>query len=139
MDDKILQLLIEALSPIERKVLPVLKKESISLDKIVSLSETDKTTALRALEFLKNKEFVRIDVQEEKVVDLDINRGLSVNKYEVFGEVPERSNGHVWRTCEPQGSQGSNPCLSASRERASLQEDDGRCLPSKKRGGALLK
>jgi phenylalanyl-tRNA synthetase alpha chain len=73
MDDKILQLLIEALSPIERKVLPVLKKESISLDKIVSLSETDKTTALRALEFLKNKEFVRIDVQEEKVVDLDIN------------------------------------------------------------------
>ena len=63
MDDKILQLLIEALSPIERKVLPFLKKEQISSDEIVSLSEIDKTTVLRALEFLKNKEFVKLDVK----------------------------------------------------------------------------
>ena len=29
------------------------------------------------------------------------------------GEVPERSNGAVLKTADPQGSQGSNPCLSA--------------------------
>ena len=35
--------------------------------------------------------------------DLRINR---------FGEVAERSNAHAWRACDPQGFQGSNPCLS---------------------------
>ncbi len=35
------------------------------------------------------------------------------------GEVRERSNRHDWKSCEPSGSEGSNPSLSASRISAS--------------------
>jgi len=64
MEEKVLQLLIEALSPIERKVLPFLKKEEQDIWNIEEKSGADKTTILRALEFLKNKEFVKLKVEE---------------------------------------------------------------------------
>jgi hypothetical protein len=32
----------------------------------------------------------------------------------VFGWVPERSIGHAWKACVPQGTEGSNPSPSAT-------------------------
>jgi len=85
MEDKIISLLIEALSPLERKVLPVLKKEMLPVSEIEKKSGLDRTSVLRALEFLKNKEFVKLDVKEEKIIDLDINGILYLKK-----QLPER-------------------------------------------------
>ena len=31
----------------------------------------------------------------------------------ISGEVRERLKRHAWKACNPQGFQGSNPCLSA--------------------------
>jgi phenylalanyl-tRNA synthetase alpha chain len=67
-DDKIL----ESLSPIERKVLPHISGKS-SLNDIAKKAETDATTALRALEFLKNKELVRLESSEKKLVVAGLN------------------------------------------------------------------
>jgi phenylalanyl-tRNA synthetase alpha chain len=85
MEEKVLQLLIEALSPIERKVLPFLKKEEQDIWNIEEKSGADKTTILRALEFLKNKEFVKLKVEEEKIIDLDVNGILYLKRH-----LPER-------------------------------------------------
>ncbi len=68
MDEKIL----ESLSPIERKVLPKIGNGS-DLDSISEKAGTDNTTTLRALEFLKNKNIVTIDVKEKSLVALGIN------------------------------------------------------------------
>jgi len=76
--------IIETLSPIERRVLPAIK-ERVNADELAKESETDKTTVLRALEFLKNKNIVKIDIKETKLVDLDINGILYLKK-----QLPER-------------------------------------------------
>ena len=47
--------LIESLSPIERSVLPHVSED---LEKVIEQSSLDKTTVLRALEFLKNKNLI---------------------------------------------------------------------------------
>ncbi|OGJ15410.1 hypothetical protein A3K73_05915 [Candidatus Pacearchaeota archaeon RBG_13_36_9] len=62
--------IIEKLSPMERKVLPYLEEP---IEKIGEKSGLDATSVLRALEFLKNKEVVKIREKTEKIVDLDVN------------------------------------------------------------------
>jgi len=64
--------IIDALSPIERKIVPFLAT-SKNLTEITKKAEMDNTSALRALEFLKNKEIVTIKTSEKPVVDLGIN------------------------------------------------------------------
>ncbi len=63
---------VESLSPIERKILPNISNGS-DLDCISEKSGTDNTTALRALEFLKNKNIASIDVKEKQLIILGIN------------------------------------------------------------------
>ncbi len=65
------QNLIESLSPIERKVLPLLREEEQTVDNLVT-EELDKTTILRALAFLKNKNLVMITQQESQIIDLGV-------------------------------------------------------------------
>ncbi len=79
MDEK---LIIESLSPIERAILPALSKEFISVDEIGE----DKTTAIRAIGFLKNKGLVEVESSEKKVVILGI---LGINYLKK--ELPERT------------------------------------------------
>ncbi len=64
--------ILESLSPIERKVLPNISGK-INVNEISKKSETDNTTTLRALEFLKNKEIVTVSSTEKKIVSLGIN------------------------------------------------------------------
>jgi len=63
---------LESLSPIERKIIPFLAT-SKNLAEVTDKAEMDNTSALRALEFLKNKEIVTIKTSEKPVVDLGIN------------------------------------------------------------------
>ena len=82
MDEK---LIVESLSPIERKVLPVLSKDSLNLDEISENAEVDKTTALRAVEFLKNKKLIESDEKVGKIVQAGINGLFYLKK-----QLPER-------------------------------------------------
>ena len=45
---------------------------------------------------------------------------MEVVLYTRFGEMPEWSIGHAWNACVLQGTQGSNPCLSAQTAQFSL-------------------
>ena len=67
------QKIIEALSPIERTVLPHLAKESAEVNEICKKADVDKTTVLRALEFLKKKKLAETKETTKKIVIAGIN------------------------------------------------------------------
>ena len=83
MDEK---LIIESLSPIERSVFPKLNKEFLDIENISEKTNLDKTTILRAVGFLKNKELIEIESSEKKVMILGI---LGINYLKK--ELPERT------------------------------------------------
>lgn len=102
MDEKIL----ESLSPIERKVLPNIGSGS-DLNSISERSGTDNTTTLRALEFLKNKSIVSINVKEKPMISLGINgvyyqkKGLPERKLlEALSEKKSIPLGEIKNVCE---------------------------------------
>ncbi|VVB79692.1 Phenylalanine--tRNA ligase alpha subunit [uncultured archaeon] len=64
--------LLESLSPIERKVLPHISGKT-TLNEVAKKSDVDTTTALRALEFLKNKNLVSVDSSEKKLIVPGLN------------------------------------------------------------------
>jgi phenylalanyl-tRNA synthetase alpha chain len=74
----------DSLSPIERKVLPRLGGKNY-VDELVG-EDLDKTTIMRAINFLKNKNLVRIQEDSKKVIGLGI---LGVNYKKK--ELPERT------------------------------------------------
>lgn len=84
MEEKIEEV-IESLSPAERDILPLVSEKLENVDKIIGKTEKDKTGVLRAIEFLKNKGLVKVEVKEEKIIDLDINGILYKRK-----QLPER-------------------------------------------------
>ncbi len=75
--------IIESLSPIERKVLPLVSLKE--LDKITEQSGLDKSSVLRAIEFLKKKGLVESTSSEKRLVNLGINGIFYLKK-----ELPER-------------------------------------------------
>ena len=63
--------LIESLSHNERKIIPFLKEGD--LNDLSKKSGLDKTSSLRSLEFLSNKGIVKIEITNEKIVEIGIN------------------------------------------------------------------
>ena len=76
------QKLIDSLSPNERKILPYLEEKIIDICKKASL---DKISVLRALEYLQNKEIVKLSYKKKKTIELGVNGALYRKK-----ELPER-------------------------------------------------
>ncbi len=76
--DTEIQKLIESLSPIERKILPHLKEQSF--EKVAEKSELDKTSVLRALEFLSNKNIIKLNIKQQERIELGINGLLYVKQ-----------------------------------------------------------
>src|SRR3989339_123317 len=68
---KEIQIIIESLSPNERKVIPFLKEKN--LDKINEKTNLDKVSILRALEFLSNKNLIKIKQVKQQKIELGIN------------------------------------------------------------------
>ena len=88
------KLIVESLSPMERAVLPKLSQRDdsgepsgdfLDVEDVSKEAELDKTTALRAVGFLKTKGLVESESSEKKVVILGI---LGVNYLKK--ELPER-------------------------------------------------
>jgi len=66
--------LMESLSPNERKILPYLKEKDI--EEICKQSKLDKTSVLRALEYLSNKNIITLSRKKEKIVEIGLNGAL---------------------------------------------------------------
>jgi len=64
------QKIIESLSPNEVKILPYLKE---NVNRICLKSGLDKTSVLRALEFLQNKNIVRVLQDKKKIIEAGVN------------------------------------------------------------------
>jgi phenylalanyl-tRNA synthetase alpha chain len=62
---------LQALSPNELKILPYIEDKDIVT--ICKKSNLDKTSVIRALEFLKNKDIIELSYDKEKIIDLGIN------------------------------------------------------------------
>jgi len=82
-NDLDIEKIIESLSLIEKKILPLL--EETAFDKLMSKAEFDSTTTLRALEFLSNKNIITLKRESVTVVDIGTN-GLIYKKH----GLPER-------------------------------------------------
>ena len=83
-----IQNIIESLSPNERAIIPHLNKGT--MQKVHEASELDKTSVLRALEFLSNKKAIEIKQEQEQIIELGIN-GLNYVKK----GLPERRLGNL--------------------------------------------
>lgn len=77
-----MQKIIESLSPNEIKILPYLDEELIQICK---KSNLDKTSVLRALEYLQNKNIITLETKNKKIIEIGINGAL----YKTKG-LPER-------------------------------------------------
>jgi phenylalanyl-tRNA synthetase alpha chain len=79
--------LIESLSPNEKRILPHLGEK---INEICKKSNLDKTSVIRALEYLQNKDIVRINYTKSQTVELNINGALYLKK-----GLPERRLLHI--------------------------------------------
>jgi phenylalanyl-tRNA synthetase alpha chain len=70
--------LIESLSPNERKILQYLREKSIG--EIAKKSNLDKVSVIRALEYLQNKNIVKLSSSKKKIVEIGINGALYKKK-----------------------------------------------------------
>ena len=71
------QKIIESLSPNEIKILPYLKDD---VDMICDKSNLDKTSVLRALEFLEKKGIINLTHNTKKIIELGVNGALYKKK-----------------------------------------------------------
>ncbi len=69
--------LTESLSPNERRILPYLDEKIIEICK---KSNLDKTSVLRALEYLQNKNIVKLEIKKKKLVEIGVNGALYKKK-----------------------------------------------------------
>jgi len=69
--------LIESLSPNEIKILPYLEEE---ISEICKKSNLDKTSVLRSLEYLQNKNIVKISFNKKKIIEIGVNGALYKKK-----------------------------------------------------------
>ena len=79
--------LIESLSPHERKIIPHLNK---SLNEIAESSGLEKISIVRALEYLQNKNIIKLSSEKKKIIDVGINGALYRKK-----GLPERRLLHL--------------------------------------------
>ncbi len=66
--------LIESLSPNERKILPYLREKNT--ERIMKNSKLDRTSVLRALEYLGNKNIITLSHNKKKTVEIGVNGAL---------------------------------------------------------------
>jgi phenylalanyl-tRNA synthetase alpha chain len=74
--------IIQTLSPIEREIIPYLNQD---IEEIIQNSKKDKTTVLRALQFLEKKGLLKLKSSKKIIVALDVN-GIYYKK----NHLPER-------------------------------------------------
>jgi len=74
-----MQDMAERLSPLERRVLPVLK-ERVSLEKLEAETRLSQVEVLRALQLLENKKLLKINSVTKEVVEIDANGKVYAKK-----------------------------------------------------------
>ena len=67
-----LKKIITSLHPLERKILPFLKK-GISFDSVVKLSNLKEVEVMRALQWLENKKIIVLKKESSEIINLDEN------------------------------------------------------------------
>jgi len=69
--------LIESLSPNEKKILPHIGEK---INEICKKSNLDKTSVIRSLEYLQNKNIIKLSYVKKRIIELDVNGALYLKK-----------------------------------------------------------
>jgi phenylalanyl-tRNA synthetase alpha chain len=69
----------ESLSPIERKILPLIR-ENIPLRELIERSKLQEVEVIRALQWLENKELIKVRKEEIEIIELDSNGKNALEK-----------------------------------------------------------
>ncbi len=101
--------IIQKLSPLERKIIPLL---NFSIKEITEKSCLDETSVLRALKFLENKNILKIKKTSETIIDLGTN-GIYYKK----NHLPERK---LILTLE----ESKNPALEEAKKLSKLSDNE---------------
>lgn len=72
-EDKKTERIVESLSPYELKILPYLEEKIADICRKTNL---DKVSVLRALEYLQNKEIVKLLYAKKKIIEIGVNGAL---------------------------------------------------------------
>lgn len=113
-----------SLGPIERKILPFLENKSV--EEIVEKAKTDKTTVLRALEFLSNKGIVNLKYNGQKKIILGANGILYLKE-----GLPERKLLNLF-------SEALSFTLEEARKKSGLSENEFKAALGALKKKALL-
>ena len=104
-----IQKIIEKLSPLERKIIPLLH---LSISELIKKSNLDSTSLLRALKFLENKNIVKLKKSKKTIIDLGTN-GIYYKK----NHLPERK---LLITIE----ENKNPTLENAKKLSKLSDNE---------------
>ena len=69
--------IIESLSPNEKRIIPYLNED---IKEICEKSNLDKVSVIRALEYLKNKEIIKLSYKITKIIETGVNGSLYLRK-----------------------------------------------------------
>src|SRR3989344_7022723 len=103
--------IIEYLSPNEKRILPFLKN---GYDKLLEMSGLDGVSIMRALEYLANKNVLKLSVDKKKIVELGVN-GVRYNK----SGLPERKLLNYLNE-----NKNKVPTLEDSQKQSKLSDDE---------------
>ena len=137
--------IISKLHPLERSVLPVLLKEK-EISAIAKLSNLQEIEVMRALQWLENKNVLKINVDKKKIVDLEEN-GIKYKKeglpekrllqslteeFQSLGEIAKKTR---------LSTEELNACIGILRRKVAIEIDKGKDLMLKlgPQGKKLLK
>lgn len=107
--EKIIENLIQKLSPLERKIIPLL---NLPIKQIIEKFNNDETSVLRALKFLESKNIIKINKKTETIIDLGTN-GIYYKK----NHLPERK---LLLTLE----ENKNPTLEEAKKLSKLSDNE---------------
>src|SRR3989344_775145 len=71
--------LAESLSPIERKIFPLIR-DNISLRELIEKSRLQEVEVIRALQWLENKELIKVRKEEKEIIEIDANGKKALEK-----------------------------------------------------------
>jgi phenylalanyl-tRNA synthetase alpha chain len=130
------ELLIESLSPIERELLPYISSSYNNIEEISKKANQDKTTSLRAVAFLKNKNLVEEKILVKKKVNVGIlgihylKRGLPERK--LIDKVAEKKVvpiGEIKNLCNLNDNE-AKAAFGALKKKGLIEVKEGKILPS---------
>ena len=136
-----LKKIINALHPLERKVLPIIK-QGIHFDSVIKLSNLKEVEAMRALQWLENKNIINLKKEKSEAVILDKNgkkyleEGLPEKRF--LKKLPNEATIDNFKKTSSLSAEEFNICIGILRKKTAIYVLPGRKLKITEQGKKLI-